>query len=671
MSEHFRLTHDAGHVAWLAFDMADSTVNVLSEELLLAFEEQLIAVAQGHPAGLVLTSAKPGGFIAGADIKRFERPPADDQAERLILRVHEILQRLEALAFPTVALIDGHCLGGGLELALACDYRIASTEAHTRLGFPEVRLGIFPGFGGTVRATRTMGHLRALEQMLGGATVDARRAATLGLVDHALPPRQLANAARRLIAIRPSRHQPSLLQRLAGLAPARWLLTPVLRRGLARRVPEHHYPAPYALLHHWQHHGGRRQEMYANEARAVPALLRGDTARNLIRVFRLKERLKGLAGGGAFQPRRVHVMGAGAMGGDIAAWCAMEGLMTTLHDPRSEAIGAALARGHDLFRGRLKDPYRVRAAADRLMPDPRNHGLAGADVVIEAIVEDATAKRALYAEAERAMAPTALLATNTSSLPLEALGRDLERPGRLVGLHFFNPVSRMELVEVVTGEATEQAAVDQALAFTRCIHKLPLPVAATPGFLVNRVLMPYLLEAMALLEEGANAPRIDAAARHFGMPVGPVELADRVGLDICLRVAEELAPLLDADVPTLLRRHVEAGRLGRKSGHGFYGWRHGRAVSHRARHGAEDELADRLILPLINEAVACLRQGVVADADLLDAGLVFGAGFAPFRGGPMAYARERGTGRVQARLRQLETRHGRHFHADSGWAAVG
>ncbi len=674
MSEHdLHWTLDDKGVAWLAFDRHDGDTNVLSEQVLEDFDAMLVEIAQGHPRGLVIHSAKPGGFIAGADVKAFARLDDPQAAERFILRVHEIFQRLESMAFPTVAMIHGYCLGGGLELALACDYRVARDDPGTRIGFPEVRLGIFPGFGGTVRALRALGPLQALPLMLSGRTLDGRRARRLGLVDEAVPERQLRNVARLLIEQRRPPRRAALAARLPGLLPLRPAVAAFMARQLRARVNPAHYPAPFALLDHWRRHGGNAHALYDSEAREVSRLIVSDTAQQLIRVFLLQERLKGLADKDAFAPRHVHVVGGGVMGGDIAAWCALRGLTVTLQDRTPELLGRAMGRAAKLFAKRLKNRYQVQAALDRLTPDHRGLGVPRADVVIEAIFEDAEAKRALYAELEPRLREDAVLATNTSSIPLAELRQDLARPERLIGLHFFNPVAKMPLLEIVRDEHTDPEMLARGLAFARHIDKLPLPVSSTPGFLVNRVLMPYLLEAVRLLDEGVPAPVIDHAALDFGMPMGPIELADTVGLDICLSVARELAPLHDEPLPGRLEQQVEAGFLGKKSGQGFYRWQKGRAQKPQDTMPPKarlEELAERMILRLINESVACLREGVVEDADLLDAGVIFGTGFAPFRGGPLQYARQRGMERCEKRLHELEDHYGHQFHADPGWHAL-
>ena len=669
MNRHFRIHHDEDGIAWLHFDQADSSANVLSAEVLEAFDEQLVGIAQSHPRGLVILSDKPSGFIAGADVKAFARIRDAEQAEGLIRRAHDIFHRLEALSFPTVALIHGFCLGGGLELALACRYRVASTDPETRIGFPEIRLGIFPGFGGTVRSVQLIGHLNAMELMLSARNLGGRAARRIGLVNLAVPRRQLRNAARRLIEEQPATKRPPLHQRIAGWAPLRPLVAALLRRQVRKRIRPEHYPAPDRLIDHWRRTAGHSAEMYRSEATTVAALLTGRTAQNLIRVFLLQERLKGLAPRGEFHARHLHVVGGGVMGGDIAAWCVLRGLRVTIQDRSPQHLARAVKRARELFGKRLRDRYREQQAFDRLIPDHRGDGIAAANVVIEAIYEDVQAKRTLYGKLEPTMKKSALLATNTSSIPLEVLAGGLEEPQRLIGLHFFNPVAKMPLVEVVTFQDNPPELVAQATAFTRQIGKLPLPVKSTPGFLVNRVLMPYLLEAVLLLEEGMKAEAIDEAALAFGMPMGPIELADTVGLDIALSVAEKLADALQLGVPELLKQKVAKGKLGRKSGSGFYAWEKGRPVKGKSEADSKhlEHCSDRLILRLVNEAVACLRERVVSDADLLDAGIVFGTGFAPFRGGPLNWVRQEGVEEILNKLKKLEYTYGERFAANAGW----
>lgn len=442
-----------------------------------------------------------------------------------------------------------------------------------------------------------------------------------------------------------------------------------MKKQAAAHANPAHYPAPDALIDHWAHHAGNPAALYDSEAHEVSRLLTGDAAQNLVRVFLLQEQLKAQGDKAAFVPRHLHVVGAGVMGGDIAAWGVLQGMTVSLQDRGAAQLARAMDRARALFAQKLKQPRLTTGALDRLIPDPAGDGVAKADVVIEAIVEDATAKQALFAQLIPRMKPGALLATNTSSIPLETLGETLPHPERLVGLHFFNPVAKMPLLEVVRGPATDPAAVAQALAFARHFNKVPLLVSSSPGFLVNRILMPYLLEAVTLVEEGVPPATVDRAATDFGMPMGPVELADTVGLDICLSVAGKMAALLKTPVPASLKTHVEAGHFGRKSGAGYYHWEAGKPVRGAApAYTAEQQ--DRLMLRLLNEAAACLREGVVANADELDAGVIFGTGFAPFTGGPMRYIEHTGAADVHTRLSALHRKFGERFQPDPGWDAL-
>ena len=633
--KHFRLERDADGIAWLVFDKAGASTNTLSGEVFDELQGVLAELAESPPKGLVIRSGKENGFIAGADIEQFTRLKTVEDATALIRRGWDIFNQLAAVPYPTLALIRGFCLGGGLELALACRYRVVVDEPDTRLGLPEVMLGIVPAWGGMRRLPRVTGAPAALDLLLSGRTVDARRAKKLGIADECVPSRIMMNTARgMLLTLPPPRKLP--LPLALTLNP---LVRPVIaaqaRKQVASRARREHYGAPYAILEIWVKHDGDALAVPASDPASIANLLATPTAMNLIRVFRLQERLKAFGRDDAAPVAHVHVVGAGTMGGDIAAWCAMRGLTVTLQDQNAERLKPAMQRAGKLFTDRLKDPRRVRDARDRLMPDIAGDGVARADVIIEAIFEDLEAKRRLFAGLEAKANPAALLATNTSSIPLEQICAPLKDPGRLIGLHFFNPVARMMLVEIVVGASTRQELVPRAAAFVRQIDKLPLPVKSAPGFLVNRLLAPYLMEAMRCVDEGIAPETVDEAALAFGMPVGPIELADTVGLDICLAVGKMLGD--GAEPPRKLSQLIAEGKLGRKTRRGFYDWSSGKAAK-RPPGTVPAGLTQRLIAPFVNEAKAALSAGIVADADLVDAGAIFGTGFAPFRGGPLTYA---------------------------------
>jgi 3-hydroxyacyl-CoA dehydrogenase/enoyl-CoA hydratase/3-hydroxybutyryl-CoA epimerase len=672
MALHWSYRIDENRIATLTLDKKDAATNTLSRDVVAELPPLLREIAAEHPEGLILRSGKTSGFVAGADIKEFTTLKGPEEALELIQQGQEAFLELERLPCPTVAVIHGFALGGGLELALACRYRVASDEPSTQLGLPEVKLGIHPGFGGTVRSVRLLGVFAAMDLMLRGSNLNAQKALAVGLVDRIGPRDRLETLAREILKTRPPVHRPPFWARLADTVPGRRLLAPRLRRGLAARVRREHYPAPYAIVGLWEQYGASGTKAhYAAEAHSIAQLMCGSTARNLVRVFLLQDRLKGLGKKNTFDVRRVHVIGAGVMGGDIAAWCAVRGLEVTLQDREMRYIQPALDRAQKLFAKRLPDDAARSAAASRLRADVSGEGVSDADVVIEAIFEDLDTKKKLYREIEPRLKAGALFATNTSSLKLEKLSSDLAEPGRLVGVHFFNPVAKMPLVEVVHAAGTNPEALEKALAFTRRIDRLPIPVRSAPGFLVNRVLIPYMNEAILAVMEGLPPEAVDEAALRYGMPMGPIELADTVGLDVALSVSKVFAAEFHRVIPQKLEELVAQGHLGRKSGRGFYVYRKGKPVKNaslaRLAHG---DLTDRLLYPLLNESVACLREGIATDADLVDAGVIFGTGFAPFRGGPLTYVRETGAVRVHERLEELEKRFGERFRPDPGWTAL-
>jgi 3-hydroxyacyl-CoA dehydrogenase / enoyl-CoA hydratase / 3-hydroxybutyryl-CoA epimerase len=666
---HWRSEQDASGVVHLTLDREGSSTNSLSREVLGELDHLLAEVEKTTPRAVVIRSGKRSGFIAGADVNEFSDLSSREEALQLIHRGQGLLARIEALPVPTIALIHGFCLGGGLELALACRYRIASDDPATRLGFPEILLGIHPGFGGTFRSIRLVGPLAALDMMLTGRTLAARQAGKIGLVDYVVPERHLDNALQGLLAAPPAPRQLPLREFLAGLPLFRSLLARFLRRKVAKKADPRHYPAPYALIDLWLGFSRDETANYAAEGESVARLITGSSSRNLVRAFQLQERLKAQGKVDSDRPRVIHVVGGGVMGGDIAIWCALQGLRVTIQDLDKARLGQVVKRGKLLFERLLKDRRAVEAALDRLTPDPAGHGVVRADLVIEAIFEDADAKRELYRQLEPAMRPEAILASNTSSIPLEELATSLSRPERLVGLHFFNPVDKMQLVEVVAMAASDPTAVARAAALVLAIKRLPLPVLSSPGFLVNRILMPYLLEAVTLVEEGASPAEIDRTATDFGMPMGPVRLADAVGLDICLSVARIFSRHYHTEVPERLEKLVAAGHLGRKSGRGFYDYRR-HSTGAAAGNLPAAEIGDRIMLRMLNEAVACWRERVTEDADLLDGGVIFGSGFAPFRGGPMQHIRDAGAGTLYARLNELAERYGTRFTPDPGWQGL-
>jgi len=655
----------------LTLDKPGSNQNVLSSEIITELQQAVSEIELKKPAGLIICSGKSGGFIAGADIGEFTRVESTAEAQAFVSGANAALQRIENFPFPTVAMINGHCLGGGLELALACDYRVVCDEPTIRLGLPEVMLGIHPGFGGTVRLIEKCGVPGAMDLILSGRTVVPKLAKKMGFVDLAVPQRQLRRGAEYLIRKKPAVARAKGWKSWLNIGPARTLMATVLEKKVAARASKAHYPAPYAVIDLWKRYGGDRVAMLKAEQQSAINLVTTPASRNLVKVFFLQEHLKALGKSESVSIdfKHVHVVGAGVMGGDIAAWCALRGLNVTIQDQNPEALARASQRAHDLFKRKLREPIRVQRAMDRFQPDLAGAGASRADVIIEAIFENAEAKMNLFAELENIARPDAILATNTSSIPLETLCNVLSKPGRLVGLHFFNPVAKMQLVEIVKGEKTFPKVANRATKFATQISRLPLPVKSSPGFLVNRILMPYLMEAVEMHKEGIPDSIIDNVATTFGMPMGPITLADTVGLDICQHVAKNLSESYGGEVPSVLNQKVEAGKLGKKSGEGFYRWSKGKAEKpgEQKDYLAPADLQDRMLFRYLNETVACLNEGIVSNGQLADGGLIFGTGFAPFRGGPVNYIIDNDQQAMLSKLEALHKKYGARFAPNEGW----
>lgn len=675
---HWHTEIRADGIVVLTLDRLGQSVNALAQAVLGELEQIVERIAIEKPKGVLIRSAKSAGFIAGADIAEFKTFDERGTVFESIRFGQNVLQKLAELPCPTVAAIHGHCMGGGTELALACRYRVATTDDSTRIALPEVKLGIYPGWGGSVRLPDLVGAPAAFDMMLTGRGLSAAAARGIGLVDKTCEPALLLDTALQVLQRGINR---PLKQRATAWLSTTWLarqaLSPMLVKQVARKARKAHYPAPFALIETWRRNGGSVESRLLAEAKSVAKLAQTPTARNLVRVFFLQERLKSLGskdGQGTPLPnlQRVHVIGAGVMGGDIAAWCALRGFETSLQDQSLAQIQPAIERAHAFYSKKIKQEAKRAAAMARLKADVDGQEVARADLVIEAIYENSEAKRALYAKVEESLPQGSLLSSNTSSIPLTDLRAELKRPAQFAGLHFFNPVAMMPLVEIVRHDGMDANTERRLAAFCRAIDKLPVPVAGSPGFLVNRILMPYLLEAMTCYSEGIPGPVIDKAALAFGMPMGPIELADTVGLDVAASVGKLLAEFLGLPIPSGLDGLLATGKRGRKDGQGFYTWVDGRAQKPEVPkdYHAPDDLTDRLILPFLNEAVACLHEGVVADEDLLDAGVIFGTGFAPFRGGPITHIRTEGAAKLKARLQQLADRHGPRFAPRPGWDAL-
>ena len=642
----WRFEIDREKIAWATFDREGQSANALGqrpiEELGRIVERAETLARSGDIIGMVLQSGKERTTIVGADINEFEHLTSESQVIDMLRNVNALLNRLEDLSVPVVATVHGACVGGGLELILACHYRIATRDASTKVGFPEVKLGIFPGFNGTARSIRQAGPMSAMQIMLTGSMISASAAKGMGLIDELVATKGTLHWAARKAILQSRKSKPApFAKSVLGTWPARVALAKKMRAETAKKAREDHYPAPFRLIDLFEKHGGDLEAMKIAETPAFAPLIVSEQSRSLRRVFKLSEALKAQAPKGlTWKPARVHVIGAGTMGADIAGVCVAAGMEVTLQDISKDQLANGIKAQGKLIARKFKTKALRDAAKARLIADPDGHGIGRADVVIEAIVERLDIKQKLFADLEKKMKPGAVMASNTSSLKLEDIAAPLKDPGRLIGLHFFSPVAQMPLVEVVRGAGTREDEAGKGAAFVTAIDKFPLITKDVPGFLVNAVLTPYMFAAMKRLEEGEDKEKIDAAARQFGMPMGPIELADNVGLDICANVAKTLGATSTGE--TRLDRLVASGRLGKKTGEGFYVWKDGKPEKSKSEFSRSDldKLGRELVEPMLAEAQRSLDQGVVANADLVDAGMIFGTGFAPFRGGPLYWKKQ-------------------------------
>ncbi|UJW87527.1 3-hydroxyacyl-CoA dehydrogenase NAD-binding domain-containing protein [Devosia sp. SL43] len=637
-TKHWSFHRDVENLGWLTINTPGAPVNTLSREAIMELETLVTRFEElgqsDELAGVILLSGKDSGFIAGADVSEFDAMSDFSVLPEALKRTHAIFARIEALNIPVVAGIHGFCLGGGLELALACHYRVAVNDDKTRIGFPEVGLGIFPGFGGTGRSIRQAGPVDAMQIMLTGRMLKAGAARGLNLVDKLVRHRDMLRwEARKAVMQKRKAGEAGWTKKVMAVGLLREYVANKMRDEAKKKARKEHYPAPFALIDLFEKHGNDWQAMIRGEIDAFVPLMGSDTATNLRRVFFASEALK-KQGAKGVKFARVHVIGAGVMGGDIAAWCALRGMSVTLQDIDMERIKPALDRGKKLFKKRLKKKHEVDAAVLRLEADPKGKGVSRADVIIEAVVEKLEVKQSIFSGLEGKLKPGAIMATNTSSIELERIAEALKDPARLIGLHFFNPVAQLPLVEVIRSTFNTDAEIGKGAAFALAIGKSPVVVKSAPGFLVNRVLMPYMLGAVQRVEAGESKELLDAAAVAFGMPMGPIELMDTVGLDVGKSVATELghAVPIESKFATL----VSEGKLGRKTGEGFYKWVDGKAQKGETpAHADLAALGRELVKPLVDMTEVVVAEGVVANADLADIGVIMGTGFAPFLGGPM------------------------------------
>jgi 3-hydroxyacyl-CoA dehydrogenase/enoyl-CoA hydratase/3-hydroxybutyryl-CoA epimerase len=685
---------DPDGLGWLTLDDPERSVNILAEPVMVRLAELTREAAASAEAGklraLVVCSDKES-FIAGADVSAIaevEDPATGEEAARMGQRV---FSELGGLPVPTVAAIHGICLGGGTELALACDYRLASDHPKTEIGLPEVMLGILPAWGGTTRLPRLVGIQAALDMMLTGKRVSASRARRIGLVSEVFPApifrEKAGEFARSLLeGKRPGARKPGLRNRLLdGTRPGRALVLKMARKQVLSRTGGH-YPAPLKILEVVRTGLSRSvDEQLEIEARAAGVLIVSAVSKNLIHVFNLREAARkgsGVTSDAAPAPvRRLGVLGAGVMGGGIAQSAAYRGVSVRLKDIDHAAIQSGLHHAQELFdKAVQRRKLRRREAAEHmaLISGGLDYaGFRGLDLVVEAIVEKLDIKKIVLRETEERVGRDCVIASNTSSLSIDAMAEALARPENFGGLHFFNPVHRMPLVEVVRGAATSDRTVSTLYAFALALGKVPVVTRDGPGFLVNRILAPYMNEAGHLLTEGASVEAIDEAALDFGMPMGPLRLTDEVGIDVGRHAGTAMSEALGdrlSPSPALVRV-AETGRLGRKGGLGFYRYEKGKAAGvdpgiYTALEGAvptqrvafkRQAIRRRLVLVMVNEAARLLDEGIVTRASDVDLAMIMGTGFPPFRGGLLRFADVTHPRVICSRLEELQGEYGDRF----------
>ena len=630
--KHFNISTDHENICWAEIDVKGKSVNVLTQDVMTDLANIIDWLETNTEiTGFSLTSGKPGGFIYGADIAEFELYKTKHDVRSHMEFVHGLFNRIENLHVPTAVGIDGIAVGGGLEIALAFDFITATSSKKTKLGFPEVNLGILPGYGGSGRAYGRIGTASVAEMMVSGKPLIAEAAKNIGLIDQVVDDADDLKPAIKSWLKAQNQKKPERKQR-EPVADQSAL--EACREKFLQRARIEHTPAPFAIIDHIRRHGHSSVAMSAGEMDIFPDLMVGSASKNLRRVYYLTDKVRKTARGDS-KIKKLHVVGAGTMGGDIAAVAAMSGLNVSLTDVNVRAVEGAIQRSGELFARRLKGAEKIAEATQRLKADPRGDDAANADLVIEAVAEKLSVKQAVFADLEKVIKPDAILATNTSAIPLEDIATALDDPSRLIGLHFFNPVPVLPLVEVIWSIHSNQDLVTRGMQFAGQIGKMPIRCKSSPGFLVNRALLPYMFGAIEAVVSGENPEKIDQAMVDFGMPMGPIELSDQVGLDVCLDVGKVLG--IGPGAEKLLKSKCDDKKLGRKTGSGFYDWSENRAV--RSRQPLEpkhsDDIARHMLRPMVDECIKAVQEGVVDSSDDADAGMIFGTGFPGFRGGPI------------------------------------
>ena len=652
-------------VVTITFDQENSIANVFNEKMFSELDEQLsfIEEHQTEIKGVIFKSAKPGIFIAGADLKSFADDPSPERISYLIKLGQQIFNRIEDLCIPTVAAIHGACVGGGYELTLACDHRVATLDSATKIGLPETMLGILPAWGGSTRLPRMIGLPNAMGIILAGKVVVPKLALKLGMIDRTVYKENLESVANAMLLNGKKKYKSHLLNKF----PLKYIAKSKAIKNVMKTTGGV-YPAPLKAIDVMINGlGVSRAESLKLEEQAFAKLLNSDVAGNLVNIFFLQERSKKTKSDKDFKVKNTAVIGAGVMGAGIAQWISSRGIKVLLKDIKPEFVAKGIASINKLYSAAVKKRVMTKAEAssklDNVTPITESMPMKNIDLVVEAAVEQLEIKQNLFVELETLVRDDTILATNTSALSIVDIADKMQHKERVVGIHYFNPVHKMKLVEVVRGECTSEETILKATQFVKKTGKLPVIVKDSPGFLVNRILMPYLIEAVNLANHGVSIEHTDKLLRKFGMPMGPFRLIDEVGGDVCQHVADDLLNRLETKFPNsnLLRRMIEEGNLGKKTGQGFYKYSNGKSkgvcdvpVNNNFNTDCEnEEIVDRLILIMVNEAIRCLQEKVVESPKDVDFGMIMGTGWAPFRGGPISYCDNEGARNVVERLQEL------------------
>ena len=679
-------TMDKDGIAEIIFDQPDAVVNLLTTAVMFELEQLLEKIkTQKRIKVLFFSSAKEGCFIAGADIKEIASLKTQREAYNKVRSGQQLLTRITLLPFPTVAIIDGACLGGGLELALCCDYRLATDSAKTKIGLPEVSLGVMPGFGGTQRLKTLVGLSKALELILGSKLLNGKKAEKLGLVDACVPHGYLDFKRQSFLKqIMDKKNKKAIVDRRFKATIFERFLPRVICKYVRKEVmkkTQGNYPAPLEVLELYENtHRKTENEALEMEAKAFAKLSISPISKNLISLFFTSEALKKEQGTDenveVFQINNIGVFGGGVMGSGIVWLFSKANMLVRLKVRHYEAVGKTLKSVYGAYEAIIKrkrlTKREVEIKMGHITYTTAFDGLQNIDLCVEAITENSTIKKELYQTLESLLKPDAIIATNTSSLSIASLAASLKHPERFIGMHFFNPVPRMPLVEVIAATNTSARTVATVVALAKQTGKIPIVVGDCAGFLVNRVLMPYMNEAIRLFEEGADIAYVDALLKNFGMPMGPFLLADEVGLDIGFHVAEVLHDAYgERMMPSVMleRIAIKMKLLGKKGGEGFYTHKAKKATPNKAvkslvlrqKEFDDKEIIDRVMLIMVNEASRALEEGIIKNAAYLDMAMVLGTGFPPFRGGLLRYADMLGIEDVVVTLKRLANAYGKRF----------